>query len=110
PLLDEPTARACLLMAELEEHDGGAAGSVRQWLARASRARRDRAWMADGIVQGVWSPFSPVSGEIGAFAWREPPQQPEGALLGFEAAEPVQESGPEPEPVLPLALPAAVEP
>ncbi len=106
PLLDEPTARTCLLMAELEEHDSGAAGNVRQWLARASRARRDRAWLADGVVQQVWAPFSPVSGEIAAFAWREPPQTPQdGAVLGFEAAAPAQTA--EAEPLLPLpAYPA----
>jgi HemY protein len=104
PLLDEPTARTCLLMAELEEHDGGAAGNVRQWLARASRARRDHAWVADGIVQRNWAPFSPLTGEVGAFAWRTPPQQGDGALLGFEAAEPAPQAEieAEPEPVLPL--------
>jgi HemY protein len=99
-------------MAELEEHDGGSAGSVRQWLARASRARRDRAWVADGIVQNVWAPFSPVSGAVGAFAWREPPEQVDGALLGFEAAEPVRDadSVSEPVPVLPLVVHAAEPP
>ena len=44
------SVRACLLMAELEEAEHGAAGRVREWLSRATRAPRDAAWVADGLV------------------------------------------------------------
>ncbi|MGU3384532.1 heme biosynthesis protein HemY [Methylobacterium sp. D53M] len=75
PLLsDRPTARACLMMAAIEEAEHGAAsGQAREWLARAARAPRDRVWIADGIATDTWAPVSPVTGRLDAFAWREPP-------------------------------------
>lgn len=79
-VLQKPTARACLLMAELEEVESGNQGLVRSWLARASRAPRDPAWVADGVVLENWSPVSPVTGRIGAFEWIEPPQAGESTL------------------------------
>ena len=45
---------------------------MRQWLARALRAPRDYAWVADGFVSEHWAPFSPVSGRIDAFEWKAP--------------------------------------
>ena len=78
--LEKPTVRACLLMAELEEIESGNQGLVRAWLARASLAPRDPAWVADGTVSDSWSPVSPVTGRIGAFEWREPPQASETHL------------------------------
>lgn len=73
-VLQKATARACLLMAELEDRESGNQGLVRSWLARASRAPRDPAWVADGSVSDHWKPISPVTGAIGAYQWREPPQ------------------------------------
>lgn len=73
-VLQKPTARACLLMAELEEVESSNQGLVRAWLARASRAPRDPAWVADGIVSNRWRAVSPVTGKIGAFEWKDPPQ------------------------------------
>lgn len=73
-VLEKPTVRACLLMAELEEAESGNQGLVRAWLARASRAPRDPAWVADGVVSDDWAPVAPVSGRIGGWEWREPPQ------------------------------------
>ncbi|MEN5084098.1 heme biosynthesis HemY N-terminal domain-containing protein [Bosea sp. TWI1241] len=67
------STRVCLLMAELEEAEHGAAGRVREWLARATRAPRDAAWVADGLVSDHWLPVSPVSGRLDAFAWTVPP-------------------------------------
>src|ERR687894_628186 len=55
PLLAErPTMRACLLMADLEQAEHGAAGRVREWLARAAHAGRDGGWIADGLVSDRW--------------------------------------------------------
>lgn len=73
-VLEKPTVRACLLMAELEEVESGNQGLVRAWLARASRGPRDPAWVADGMVSDEWSPVAPVSGRLGGWTWREPPQ------------------------------------
>lgn len=68
-----PSVRACLLMAELEEAEHGAAGRVREWLARATRAPHDAAWVADGLVSDHWMPVSPLSGRLDAFVWTVPP-------------------------------------
>jgi HemY protein len=84
-----PTRRVCLLMADIEEADGHH-GAVREWLGRAARAPRDKAWVADGIISDHWAPVSP-SGALGAFVWRTPDER--FAL----AAEP---AAPEPAPVV----------
>ncbi|WP_066477550.1 heme biosynthesis HemY N-terminal domain-containing protein [Bosea sp. WAO] len=76
------SVRVCLLMAELEEAEHGAAGRVREWLARATRAPRDAAWVADGLVSDHWLPVSPISGRLDAFVWTVPP-----ATLGRPAAD-----------------------
>jgi len=78
PLIESgarPTARMCLLMADLEDLDGGAEGRVREWLARASRAPRDKAWVADGVACDAWAPVSPVSGKLDAFRWQAPAER-----------------------------------
>lgn len=74
------SVRACLLMAELEDAEHGAAGRVREWLARATRAPRDAAWVADGLVSDHWMPVSPITGRLDAFVWTVPP-----ATLGSKA-------------------------
>ncbi|HZB37398.1 MAG TPA: heme biosynthesis HemY N-terminal domain-containing protein [Beijerinckiaceae bacterium] len=74
PLLDDrPTVRACLLMADLEQAEHGTTGRVREWLARAARAPRDPAWIADGVASDRWAPVSPVTGRLDAFVWQAPP-------------------------------------
>jgi HemY protein len=99
PLISDdarPTARACLLMAEIEEAQNGESGLVRQWLARGSRAPRDAAWAADGVLSSRWAPVSPVTGELDAFRWTKPAE-----TIGFEpepAPAPAIVQAPEPEP------------
>lgn len=68
----DPRERAFLLMADIEEAETGEQGRVREWLARALRAPRDAAWVADGYVADRWAPFSPVTGRIDAFEWKVP--------------------------------------
>ncbi|GAC1336574.1 MAG: heme biosynthesis protein HemY [Beijerinckiaceae bacterium] len=68
---ERPTSRMCLIMAEIEEAQNGDTGAVREWLARGSRAPRDAAWIADGIIASQWAPISPVSGKLDAFEWRQ---------------------------------------
>ncbi len=67
-----PTARMCLMMADIEETQHGPSGRMREWLSRAARAPRDPAWTADGIVSEQWLPASPVTGQIDAFKWDTP--------------------------------------
>jgi HemY protein len=69
---DRPTQRVCVAMAEIEAADTGDEGRVREWLARAVRAPRDPAWIADGVVAAEWAPVSPVTGRLDAFRWRVP--------------------------------------
>jgi len=68
-----PSARVCLLMADVEEA-AGAEGATREWLARAARAPRDRTWVADGVISDRWAPVSP-SGALDAFVWRTPEER-----------------------------------
>ena len=80
PLLDgedggRPTVKVCRLMAEIEEAEHGETGSLFEWLQRASRAPRDPAWVADGMVSDRWAPVSPVTGQLDAFAWTTPKEQ-----------------------------------
>ncbi|MGA0597027.1 heme biosynthesis protein HemY [Enterovirga sp. CN4-39] len=119
PLLEErPTVRVCLAMAEVEQAEG-ATGRVREWLARAAHAPRDKAWIADGVVSETWAPVSPVTGRLDAFVWETPPEVlggPSAADAALLFAEP--EPTPEPVAILPAtdaiapveAIPAAAAP
>ena len=69
---DRPPARICALMARIEAGQFGDMGREREWLARAVRAPRDRAWIADGYVSDRWLPVSPVTGAVDAFEWKAP--------------------------------------
>jgi HemY protein len=71
-LEDRPSARICMLMARIEAGELGDKGREREWLARALRAPRDRAWIADGYVSDRWLPVSPVTGAVDAFEWKAP--------------------------------------
>jgi HemY protein len=91
PLIaSHPSERTCLLMAAIEEGEHSDKGRARDWLARALRAPRDPAWVADGIVSDRWLPVSPVTGEIDAFEWKVPVPR-----LGsrMESSDPVVQSG-----------------
>lgn len=81
-LADGLTRRICLLMAEIEDGDGGTPGAVRGWLTRAVHAPRDPAWVADGFVSDHWAAVSPISGRLDAFEWKIPPE--DVAALAFE--------------------------
>src|SRR5215813_5542919 len=72
PLLDNPTQRVAMLMAEIERTEYGDSGKARTWTLRAVRARHDPAWTADGYVSDRWRPVSPVTGRIDAFRWVTP--------------------------------------
>src|SRR5271165_5625363 len=86
-----PTRRVYLLMADIEEAEGHL-GAVREWLARAARAPRDKAWVADGVISDRWSPVSPA-GTLDAFVWRTPDER-----LAPYVEPPLVEPEPPPEP------------
>jgi HemY protein len=117
PLLDpespagRPSVRASLLMADLEETQG-APGAVREWLARAARAPRDRAWVADGLVSDRWAPVSPA-GKLDAFVWRTPEERLSAPDEPLASAPPtlVEPVAPAPEAIeLPAPIAAATPP
>lgn len=85
PLLAEPSQRVCLLMAELEAAEHADIGKAREWTARAVRANRDPAWIADGVVSHAWAAVSPVSGKLDAFVWEVPPGVSATPILEHEA-------------------------
>ena len=70
-LADQPQARFCALMADIEEATGDK-GRAREWLARAISAPRDPMWVSDGVACPRWVPISPVSGEIVPCQWKTP--------------------------------------
>nr|WP_210287008.1 heme biosynthesis HemY N-terminal domain-containing protein [Ancylobacter tetraedralis] len=85
PLLGEPSQRVCLLMAELEAAEHADVGKAREWTARAVRALRDPAWVADGVVAERWAPVSPVTGKLDAFEWKVLPGIAATPMLENEA-------------------------
>lgn len=106
-----PSERACLLMAEIEERDSGDQGRVRHWLTRALTAPRDPAWVADGRIFPHWAPVSPVSGHVGVFQWKVMAQPPLREALEIDAPPPAPEPAPPriPDPAPPPPPPQRVE-
>ena len=115
----QPRESAWLLLADIEEADTGDVGKARQLLAKAVRAPRDPAWVADGFETDKWAPFSPVSGRLDAFEWRVPVERL-GALIEEEKQPAVKveapvvlaapppapvPADPMPEPVIEIAAP-----
>lgn len=82
-LQSEPTRKAFVLMAELEEAEHGDRGRMRDWLARAVSAPMDKVWMADGVISAEWQAVSPVTGKLDAFQWVTPDSlsEDDGAIL-----------------------------
>ncbi len=108
-LATEPTERAFLLMAEIEEGEHGDIGRARDWLGRAVRAPRDPTWVADGYVFDHWEPVSPVSGRLDAFEWKVPAGRLPNADEPDHDAALIHEPGPaEAEPV--ISPPAIIPP
>lgn len=89
-LADNPRRGICLMMAEIENEETGDAGRVREWLARALRAPRDPAWVADGHVADSWAPAAPLTGRLDAYVWTVPDDESSGvtaAVLDAAVAE-----------------------
>lgn len=112
---DRPSARICTLMARIEAGDGDR-GREREWLARAVRAPRDRAWIAEGYVSDRWLPVSPLTGAVDAFAWKAPVDaigRGDDTLLIEEHPAPAEEIAPsrekEPEVVVEVSKDSRLE-
>lgn len=105
PYLDDrPSARICTLMARIEAGELGDKGREREWLARALRAPRDRAWISDGYVSDRWLPVSPVTGVVDACEWKAPVDaigRGDDTLLIEERFEPVTPQAQMPAPLAP---------
>ncbi len=72
---DEPSARICRLMAELEESEHGNAAAAREWLVRASLADPDPAWVCGECGNSVpeWTILCGNCEAFASFAWGTPP-------------------------------------
>jgi HemY protein len=108
-LEDRPPARICTLMARIETGEFGDKGRAREWLARALRGPRDRAWIADGYVSDRWLPVSPVTGAVDAFEWKAPVDaigRGDDTLLIEEPTPVVAEPEAPAPPAVPLGKPA----
>jgi HemY protein len=103
-LHDRPPARVCALMARIESGEGNK-GREREWLARAVRGPRDRAWIADGYISDRWLPVSPVTGTVDAFEWKAPVD----AIGRGDQTLLIEESHEPPEPPTPLKVAAPVK-
>ncbi|HEU0017510.1 MAG TPA: heme biosynthesis HemY N-terminal domain-containing protein [Methyloceanibacter sp.] len=103
-LHDRPPARVCALMARVEAGEGNK-GREREWLARAVRGPRDRAWIADGYISDRWLPVSPVTGTVDAFEWKAPVD----AIGRGDETLLIEDSHEPPEPPTPLKVAAPFE-
>ena len=108
-LRQEPREGIFLLLADIEEAETGEQGRVREWLARAVRAPRDPAWVADGFVSEKWAPASPVTGRLDAFEWRSPVERLGRIVEAGESDLPqIAALPPAPPPAPPAPTPASL--
>lgn len=83
---DDPPARVCRMMADLEERSGDNQDAVRTWLLRASDAPPDPAWIC-GDCGAAWGDWTPICGNcqaLGTLAWEPPARAP---TLGLQLAD-----------------------
>lgn len=106
-LADQPQARLCVLMADIEEAQGDK-GRAREWLARAVKAPRDPMWVSDGVASPRWAPVSPVSGEIVPCEWKSPFEMPADDKQIAESAPVAVIASPKPQ-AKPVDVPRTVE-
>jgi len=86
---DDPSARVCRMMADLEERSGENPESARSWLLRASAAPTDPAWICRdcGAVWDNWAPVCGDCGSLGSQSW-EPPARARAWGLRLPGTEP----------------------
>ncbi|CCQ75373.1 heme biosynthesis protein HemY [Magnetospira sp. QH-2] len=83
---EDPPARVCRLMAELEESQHGDMPKVRAWLSLAATSERDPAWVCQtcGNVQSAWTATCGKCGGFDSLRWQAPPRA-KAALTHHEA-------------------------
>jgi HemY protein len=93
-----PTARACVMMAEIAQQERGDVTAAQGWLARASRAPRDANWRCArcGFVAADWSATCNNCGAFDTLSWTSP-------QLGTAAVPAAVAGAPAPAPALPPA-------
>ena len=71
---ENPPARACRLMAEIEDAERDDATAARQWLLRAAMAEVDPAWTCEscGTAAPEWRAVCAKCGAFDTAAWRAP--------------------------------------
>lgn len=76
-----PNARACRLMAELEEREFSNMRTAREWQERAAAAPPEAGWQCEACHAPVssWTGTCPSCGALGRVGWHMPftPKQPE---------------------------------
>ena len=72
---EELGARACRLMARLEEEEHGDSAAARVWLERSARAPADDGWTCQscGAQAAAWSALCGNCGAFATVAWKKPP-------------------------------------
>ncbi len=86
----------CRLMAELEQNESANAAAARDWLAKASEADPEPAWLcrACAATAREWSALCGHCGDFDSLAWGQAPrvaalaQAPSGTVLAAELAAP----------------------
>jgi len=88
-----PTARACVLMAEIAQAERGDVTAAQGWLARAARSPRDAQWRCGhcGFVMQDWTSICSNCDAFDSLSWVAPRTEtiealpPGGALTGAGA-------------------------
>lgn len=95
--IDEPSARVCRMMANLEEVEHGDTAKACGWLVRASLADPDPAWVCGSCGHTVenWSATCANCHGFDSFAWRTPPHvmRLENSIGDDEGVTAMSESG-----------------
>ncbi|MCI4662309.1 MAG: tetratricopeptide repeat protein [Neomegalonema sp.] len=103
----EPTARACALMAAIEQGQAGGEAAVRGWLSKAAAAPRGAQWVCDncGHIAAEWTHSCGSCNAFDTLSWKqiEGPQALEDAALF-----PLLAQDDQPAPIAPAAGAVAV--
>lgn len=91
---EAPDAGFCRLMAELEQSESANPAAARDWLAKASEAESEPAWLcrACGAAAREWSALCGHCGDFDSLAWGQAPrvaalgEAPSGTVLAAERA------------------------
>jgi HemY protein len=100
-----PTQRLCLLMARLEEAEGGSVGDMREWLDRAVGAMPDPRYVCAscGGESLEWRSLCRHCGSFDTVAWRTPAWAADDRTLSIVTApRPARELPPSPAAELPV--------